>query len=259
MPRNWSRSTATAGATPASPPEAVRVYRAKDLDELSRMAAGHLVTAVQRTKGPFSVVLSGGSTPRRLHELLAAEPYRSLMPWDRLNVFFGDERCVPPEHKDSNFAMAKSTLLARAPIPAEQVFRMRGEDVPPEAALAYEADLKAFFRGRPPAFDWVFLGLGDDGHTASLFPGSPALEEKSRPVVSNRVEKLNADRLTLTYPVLNAAKVVCFLVSGEAKAPVLKRILEEGGASGFPAAGVRPATGDLRWYVDQPAARLLKP
>jgi len=218
--------------------------------------AGEAVAA----RGAFMLALSGGSTPRALYALLA-DPSGALaarMPWGRTQVFFGDERHVPPGHPDSNFRMAREALLARVPIPAENVHRIRGE-LPDaaEAAAAYERELRAVL-GEVPALDLVLLGLGEDGHTASLFPGSPALDERERWVAAPWVERIGAFRITLTLPVLDRARAVVFLVAGAEKAAALRRALR-GAAEGepVPAARVRPLGGRLLWLADRAAAASL--
>jgi 6-phosphogluconolactonase len=208
--------------------------------------------------GRFAVALSGGSTPRRLYRRLGSDPWRARLPWDRCHLFFGDERAVPPDHPDSNYRMVRETLLDAVPIPAAQVHRIRAEaDDPERAAHDYEDELAAFFgRGVPPRFDLVLLGMGEDGHTASLFPGSPVLEERRRWVAAPWVEAKQARRLTLTLPVLNQAALVLFLVCGPDKAGTLPRVLRpETGTPLPPAARIAPATGRLVWLLDGDAAR----
>ncbi|MCS6992594.1 MAG: 6-phosphogluconolactonase [Anaerolineales bacterium] len=201
----------------------------------------------------FSVALSGGSTPRALYERLATNEMAKRIPWEKVHLFWGDERCVPPDHPESNYGLTAAALLSRIPLPAENVHRVRGELPPAEAASLYEAELRAFF-GETPAFDLVFLGMGEDGHTASLFPGSPALAESVRWAVE--VEHTApppplVSRVTLTFQVLNAARQVVFLVTGAAKAGMFAQVWH--GAS-FPAAQIRPRDGELLWLVDQAAA-----
>jgi 6-phosphogluconolactonase len=230
--------------------------------ELARTAA-HLfldqsVAAVGK-KGVFSVALSGGSTPKRLYELLANqdEPFRGQLPWDKTHFFWTDERHVPPDNPESNYRMANEALLARAPVPRKQVHRMRGELAnAEEAAAEYEVDLKEFFAHEPlPRFDLVLLGLGTEGHTASIFPGSPVLEEEQRLVAAPWVEKLDSYRITLTPPVLNNAALVLFLVSGQEKAEILRDVLQrEVDQERLPAQAIKPANGRLLWLVDQAAA-----
>lgn len=211
--------------------------------------------------GRFAVALSGGSTPRALYELLATEPaWRSQIPWDQVHFFWGDERHVPPDHADSNFRMANEVFLSRTPIPATNIHRIRGE-LPSavDAADGYEDDLRAFFGpagGDLPRFDLVLLGLGPEGHTASLFPGTRALLESQRLVVANWVGKLYADRITLTSPVLNNAGCVLFLVTGEDKATALKAILDGPyEPSQLPAQLINPTHGRLVWLLDHAAAK----
>ncbi|MGC1449046.1 MAG: 6-phosphogluconolactonase [Candidatus Sulfotelmatobacter sp.] len=208
--------------------------------------------------GRFTIVLSGGSTPKSLFNLLATNA-RTTLPWDRMFFFWGDERHVPPSDPDSNYRMAEETMLSKIPVPAGNVFRIPAEN--PDAAAAaeaYEQTLRKFFGlepGQVPRFDLILLGMGPDGHTASLFPGTAALQEKSRLVVANWVEKLKTSRLSLTLPVLNAAACVAFLVSGTDKASVLKCVLEdEAPGEQYPAKLVRPRDGKLIWLVDRAAA-----
>ncbi len=206
--------------------------------------------------GRFAVALAGGATPGRLYALLAdaAAPYRAALPWAATHVFFGDERPVPPDHPESNYGMARDALLARVPIPPANVRRMRGEEEPEAAARAYEDELRAFF-GPSPRFDLALLGMGPDGHTASLFPGSPALDETARLAVAPFVPALGTGRITLTLPALDAASRVVFLVSGAAKAKALARVLSgERGPGALPAARVRPREGSVLWLVDRAAA-----
>ncbi len=207
-----------------------------------------------REKGRFAVALTGGSTPQTLYQLLASR-YRDALEWEKVYVFFGDERTVPPDHKDSNYRMAYRTLLSRVPV--RSVNRVRCELNPTEAANLYEEELETFFGG-PPRFDLILLGVGGDGHTASLFPRTPALDARERFVVENPVEKLGTIRITLTVPAINAASRVVFLVTGERKAQALKEILEgEADPHEYPAKLIEPA-GELVWMVDRAAARLLK-
>lgn len=205
-------------------------------------------------RGRFAVALAGGSTPKATYEVLARD-HTGDVDWPNVHAFFGDERTVPPDHEDSNFRMALEALLDRVPVGS--VHRMRGELPPDEAAAAYEEELKEFFGEVPPVLDLVMLGIGADGHTASLFPETPALEATDRLVVANPVPKLDTIRLTLTVPVLNAARSVNFLVAGEGKAEALQEILE-GGADPrrYPAKLVRPPGGPT-WMVDRAAARCL--
>jgi 6-phosphogluconolactonase len=208
-------------------------------------------------RGRFTIALSGGSTPKSLYTLLATNA-RTSLPWDRMYFFWSDERHVAPTDRDSNYRMANEALLSQIPVPQENVFRFQTEN--PDAAAvaeAYEQTLHKFFEQESavPTFDLILLGMGPDGHTASLFPGTAALQEKSRLVVANWVEKLKTNRLTFTLPLLNAARCVMFLVSGTDKAPVLKTVLEENApGEQYPAKLVRPAAGKLIWMLDSAAA-----
>jgi 6-phosphogluconolactonase len=236
-----------------SPPN-VHVFEApQDLAEAAAESFAEEAAKSVRERGRFAVALAGGSTPKALYELLATE-YRSALDWDKVHVFFGDERTVPPDHEDSNYRMAYDTLLSRVPVGS--VHRMRGELDPAEAAMLYEEELKRFFDG-PPRFDLILLGIGEDGHTASLFPGTPALDVTDRWVVENPVEKLGTVRITLTVPAINAAKRVIFLVAGAGKAEALKEILEgDADPHKYPAKLIRPE-GGAEWMVDRAAAQLL--
>ncbi len=198
-------------------------------------------------RGRFSVALAGGSTPRPVYARLTRPPYPADVPWDRVHVFFGDERCVPPDHPQSNYRMAAEAMLRALPLPPENVHRIRGEVPPQHAAEEYEADLRAFFGGAP-RFDLALLGLGTDGHTASLFPGSAALNERERWAAANYAPAQRAWRVTLTYPALNAARTAAFLVSGERKRAILEAVLH-GKTGRYPAQGIRPEAGDLLWLV----------
>jgi 6-phosphogluconolactonase len=239
---------------------------APDAAALVRMAAEEVVsraTAAIAARGRFRIALSGGSTPRGLYALLAdpAAPFRGRVPWGATHVFFGDERHVPPDHPESNYGMAREALLDRVPIPEENVYRMRGEHADAEVgALEYEAQLAETFalrEGERPRFDLVLMGMGPDGHTASLFPGSAALDETARLVVAPFVPKLGAHRLTLTLPVFDAAQVVLFLVAGGEKAEKVAAILAGRGAP-LPAARVQPERGELLWLIDAAAGALVR-
>ena len=207
-------------------------------------------------RGKFTVALSGGSTPKGLFTLLASGSISNI-PWDKIFFFWSDERHVPPDDPESNFRMANEAMLSRAPVPAANIFRVHAEQKDAAAAaLEYEQTISKFFGLQPgefPRFDLVFLGIGPDGHTASLFPGSSGLEEKSRLVIANWVEKFKTDRITFTYPVLNHSACVIFLVSGPDKAPIVHQVLENP-ASGLPCQRVRPLDGRLIWLLDRAAA-----
>ncbi len=234
----------------------------EDGEELAREAADFAVwlgeQAIAR-HGRFQLALSGGSTPKALYGLLAGPALAKRLDWSRVFFFFGDERCVPPDHADSNFRMANETLLKPLKIAQDRVFRMRGEDEPAQAARHYEdAIRKEFGVAEPawPSFDLIFLGLGDDGHTASLFPGTQALGEGERLVVPNQAPQGTKQRLTFTAPLINHAQAVVFLISGAGKAPAVRAVLEDRAAdpNTFPAKLVRPEQGRLIWFLDHAAA-----
>jgi 6-phosphogluconolactonase len=235
---------------------------AADAEEAARAAAGEILArarAALAARGAFSWVLSGGSTPRRLYELLASEPaLRGAFPWERTRFFWGDERYVPPDHPESNFGMSREAMLARVPAPPENLHRWRTELPPAEAAAAYEATLRAVFglaAGERPPFDLVLMGLGEDGHTASLFPGTPVLGERERLAAEVWVEKLRVWRLTLTVPALNATRCFLFLVAGAKKAAALQAArAPEGDPDRTPARLIRPEDGELLWIADRAAA-----
>ena len=226
-------------------------------EQLAEAAARAFVERAAKAiaeRGRFAVALAGGSTPKATYEVLARDHVADV-DWPNAHVFFGDERTVPPDHEDSNYRMAREALLDRVPVGS--VHRMRGELPPDEAASSYEQELKEFFGGEPPILDLVMLGIGEDGHTASLFPETPALEVADRLVVANPVPRLETTRLTLTAPVLNAAREVLFLVAGGGKAEALAEILEGDAESrAYPAKLVRPPGGPT-WMVDRAAARSL--
>jgi 6-phosphogluconolactonase len=237
-------------------------------ERLARAAAERFVDTASEAiaaNGRFSVALSGGSTPRPVYSLLASEAFAGRIDWAKVHVFWGDERCVPPDDPQSNYRTARGALLDAVPLPPENIHRIRGEDDPERAAAAYERELRTFFGtapdGKTPAsgFDLVFLGMGDDGHTASLFPGSPALRETARWVSAQYVESVSMWRITLTPVIINAARNVIFLVSGGDKAERLREVLEEPEQPELlPAQAIKPAGGRLLWLVDEAAAARLK-
>ncbi len=228
---------------------------------LAREAAFYFIECASEAiaeHGRFSVALAGGSTPKALYANLATVELAPRVQWEKVHIFWGDERCVAPNHEESNYHMAFEAMLRHLPIPVNQIYRMEGEIEPKDAAKAYEDRLKHFFGQKQPRFDLVLLGLGDDGHTASLFPGTTALSETNRWVAANYVRKFSTWRLTMTARLINQAANVTFLISGEGKADALRRVL----ASRFnpeeiPAQMIRPERGQLRWLVDKPAATLL--
>ena len=228
--------------TPEAAADAAAAFVAKLADEHGSAA------------GRFTIALSGGSTPRLLYQALACDPYAARVAWDRWRIFWSDERCVPPDHDESNYRMARQALLDRVGIPVQQIHRMRGEMEPEEAAAAYATEIL----DTSPSFDLILLGIGEDGHTASLFPGTEALRERRKLVVANWAPHLQAHRITFTFPLINMAKNVAFLATDQSKAEVLRDVLETAqGEHTLPAAMVRPAQGIVHWFVTRDAARLL--
>jgi 6-phosphogluconolactonase len=239
----------------------VEIRRLTTPQDLFQAAAEEVISSATEAiaqRGRFTIALSGGSTPRNLYTLIAANASASL-PWTQVFFFWGDERHVPPTDAESNYHMAQETILSKIPIQPGNVFRIPAENSDASgAADTYQKTLQEFFALKPgefPRFDLILLGMGPDGHTASLFPETAALQEKSRLVVANWVEKLHTHRITLTLPVLNEAREVAFLVSGADKATVLHEVLE-GKAPGeqYPSKLVRPQDGKLVWLVDRAAA-----
>ncbi len=237
-----------------------------DAEAMSGAAAETLIEHISvslQTHDVYSIALSGGSTPRKLYALLADDPrLRGRMPWERVHFFWGDERHVPPDHPDSNYHMAFEAMLSKVNIPAANIHRIRGEDpAADKAAEDYAHDLRRFFRiasGKMPHFNCILLGMGPDGHTASLFPGSPALNEQKRLVMANWVEKFNSFRITLTVPVLNNADLILFLVGGSQKAETLKAVLEDGPAPDrYPVQRIHPQHGSMLWILDAAASKRL--
>ena len=228
-----------------------------DARAVARHAAAWLAQKLD-AQGERAVCLSGGATPRMLYAALSQAPYRETMPWQRIHWFWCDERFVPSTHERSNYAMARALLFGRAPIPRENVHAIpTGLDTPEAAAAAYEEELKRFYgagalAAERPLFDVTFLGVGEDGHTASLFPGSAVLQERSRWVAAVPEAQPEA-RITLTYPPLESSRAVAFLVPGGAKREVMERIF--GGAADAPAARLRPVDR-LHWFLDRAAAPL---
>lgn len=237
------------------------IITCRDGADLSARAADEFVRLARQaiqTAGRFTVALSGGSTPKALYARLALPAYAEQIPWHRVHLFWGDERCVAPDHPESNYGMVQESLLSKINIPAENVHRMPGEKEPQIAAVEYEAELKRFFElsdGALPRFDLILLGLGEDGHTASLFPGSEALNETDHLVAATYLEKLKAHRLTLTLPVLNEGAEVVFLVAGARKAAIVKELLGgQASATNYPAARIQPRDGKLIWMITADAA-----
>lgn len=242
--------------------EALNLYAAEKIVEIANQAI--------EQRGQLTIALSGGSTPKSLYQLLSSDEYKSRIDWSKTFFFFGDERNVLPDDKESNFQTANETLFAPLQINRENIFRWETERRNAEmTAVNYEFAIRKFFDATPlsvanfddfnlPRFDLVLLGMGDDGHTASLFPNTAALNENEKIAVANPVEKLNTTRLTLTFPVINNARNIIFLVKGADKAENLKTVLEgKFQPDEFPAQAVKPTKGELLWLVDEKAAALL--
>lgn len=258
----------TGTATTENPTTNREVRILADANGIAQTAAAEFVETAReavRAKGAFSVALSGGSTPKALYGLLLNNVVlKAMVPWSKIQFFFGDERHVSPDDAESNFRMASEAMLAKAPIDSQQVHRIKGEiKNAAEAAAEYEKDLRASFHleaRQLPRFDLVLLGMGPEGHTASLFPGTKALKEEWRLVASNCVGKLYTDRITLTPPVLNNTARVVLMVHGAEKAPALKAVLEGPyEPEQLPAQIIRPKQGKVLWLVDPTAASMLAP
>jgi 6-phosphogluconolactonase len=232
-----------------------------DYAALGDAAAGIFVQQARQAaqiKGWFSVALAGGHTPHRTYQLLAQPRHSDRTPWGQIHIFWGDERCVPADDVRSNARMARQAMLDQVPIPLAQIHPIPCSRSPKVAAEQYEGVLQAFFGDQPPRFDLVLLGLGEDGHTASLFPGTRVLEEQERWTAAVHVEEQDTDRVTLTAPLINQAAVVVFLVSGTGKAAVLREVLEGPvDPNRLPAQLIQPAGGELHWLLDREAASLL--
>ncbi|MCB9854533.1 MAG: 6-phosphogluconolactonase [Phycisphaerales bacterium] len=232
-----------------------------DSDALMHGAASMFVERARlavQSQGRFSVALAGGSTPKAAYELLAREPYCDQVEWDRVYVFWGDERCVPPDDARSNYRMTCDALLDHVPIPVGNVHRIRGELLPADAASGYEAELIDHFGVELPRFDLVLLGLGTNGHTASLFPGTSVIHERMRRAAEVYVAESGLWRVTLTAPVLSGASAIAFLVAGAEKADVLRDVLVgDYEPDRLPAQLLRPAANVTSWLVDHAAAAKL--
>ena len=240
-----------------SAPNVLVFDSANDVAEAATRRFVELAREAVDTRGQFSVALAGGSTPKVVYGLLASDEFRGLLPWEKVHVFFGDERCVPPDHSDSNFRMAREAMLSKLPIPEQNIHRMRGEGDAAAHAELYESELRSYFGEDAdwPRLDLVMLGMGDDGHTASLFPGTTALREQEAWVVANWVEKFSTYRITLSAPAINRARHVMFIVTGAGKADRLPEVLHGArDTDRLPSQLVRPADGTLEWYVDRAAA-----
>lgn len=231
-----------------------------DAAQVARAAADRFVEIARAAidaSGRFSVALAGGSTPKRAYELLASDEYKAKLDWSRAHFFFGDERCVPPDDVESNYRMANEALLSRVAVPPQNIHRMQGVGDAVANARLYEDELRVYFNNNAwPRFDLIFLGMGDDGHTASLFPGSHALDEQQAWVAANWVEKFGVYRITLTVPAINHAAHIIFLVTGESKAERLAEVLDPTHSDErFPSQLIHPLNGSLEWLLDNAAAR----
>jgi 6-phosphogluconolactonase len=241
----------------------VDIQVCSDLETLSHKAAAIFVDISRNciiSKGRFIVAIPGGSTPRRFYTLLSSHCYREKVDWRYVYFFWTDERCVPKEYEDSNFRGAFETLLSKLQIPEENIHRIKGEEEPEKAAIEYEEDLREFFgKTALPVFDLVILGVGEDGHIASLFPGSSSLEETGRLAIPVFTEKQKRHRVTLTLPVLNNSTQILFLVAGHSKADIVYKILgEKIERARYPAGLIDPGQGTLIWLIDKEAAKRLK-
>jgi 6-phosphogluconolactonase len=234
----------------------------KNLEEISHSAAEKFISIGNKAikkNGRFNVALSGGSTPKSLYNLLATDEFKGKIDWENVFFFFSDERDVSPQSIQSNFRMANESLLKPLKINRKNIIRWNTEIInAEEVAENYEKTLSKIFElsnGEFPSFDLILLGMGEDGHTASLFPFTTALNEKQKPVISTFVEKLNANRLTFTFPTINNASNIIFLISGESKAPALKEVLEgDENLEKFPSQGVNTKDGKIFWLIDKAAA-----
>ena len=236
-----------------------------DVSSIAQKAAAIYINAAQqavRERGVFRVAMAGGSTPKALHAMLTAEPFRSQLPWDKMQIFFGDERHVPPDHADSNYRMVNETFVSKTPIKPEQIFRIKAELQDTEkAALDYEQTLRGQFALKPgelPRFDLILQGMGNEGHTLSLFPGTTALRDNGRLVVRTWVGKLYTERITCTAPVANNSAAVLFMIAGADKAPALKAVLEGPfEPEQLPSQLIKPVNGNLFFLVDSAAGGML--
>lgn len=237
----------------------IRVF--DSLEEFERKTAEeiiHLMQGALRDRGVCNVVLSGGETPKGIYRRLGTEPLKHLLDWSRVSIYFSDERCVSPDDPQSNYGMVHRELTSHIGIAPQDVRRICGEAGPEKAAIGYEKMLRTIFSPGPPRFDLVLLGMGNDGHTASLFPSTDALGEEHRWVRGVHVPQLNAWRVTLTFPVINSGRDILILATGESKAPMIERVLSaQAPTKELPVTLVRPVDGSLRWRLDRSAASKL--
>lgn len=240
--------------------QATRIHEtAQALVEALAQRFADLAQESIRQRGKFTAALSGGSTPKALYERLAKPPFSNSIEWEKARLFLGDERCVSHADEESNYRMIDQALLSKIPVPSTSAFPTQGQDKDPQgAAQSYEQTIRTVFQSAEgvPVFDLVLLGLGPDGHTASLFPGSKAIQEHKRLYIANFVEKFDSWRLTMTYPLLKNARNIVFLVSGPSKAAILADVFKKPEKK-YPAQAVHPINGNLEWFIDKDAAKLL--
>jgi 6-phosphogluconolactonase len=241
----------------------LQIHIQKSHEELALATAERMAESLAhaiKERGTGSLVLSGGETPRRAYEHLGSQPLSASLDWNLVHLYFGDERMVPPNHADSNYGMARRELIDRVPIPHKNVHRMKGELTPEKAAEEYDADLQQTYGEEIPRFDCILLGIGDDGHTASLFPGTDALNERKKRVTHLFVPRLNAWRVTLTFPVINNAREIIFLAEGRKKASIIRKVIEHSAPSpALPSSMIRPYDGELHWMLETEAASGIQP
>lgn len=236
------------------------IFIFSDAEHTANAAATAWIELARQTiteRGSFHVALSGGSTPKRLYQLIAQSQDADTLDWQRIHIYFGDERCVPPDHPDSNFGMASDALLSHVDCPSANVHRVAGELGPEQAAETYAKELQTYLPRddqEQTQFDLVLLGIGDDGHTASLFPGTPALDEKIKDTSAVYVEKFDSWRVTLTYPIINRSARIWVIATGESKADVIGEVLSSvPQPPRFPIQAIKPR-GELNWYLDTASA-----
>ena len=239
------------------------VYILPDLEAISYKAAEIFLRLSKQhisSTNRFVVALSGGTTPRKLYTLLGSDIFRNEIDWSNIHFFWVDERCVPGDDEESNYKLAYDTFLSKVSVRTSNIHRIRGEEGPDEAASEYERDMRAFFGTSGfPVFDLIMLGIGEDGHTASLFPGTISLEEKTRLAVPVYTKKLKSNRVTVTLPVLNNADQIIFLVAGRSKTHIVRSVLAgDKKRKQYPAGLINPANDKIQWLIDREAAGIVK-
>jgi 6-phosphogluconolactonase len=243
-------------------PGSLNIHIEKTPEGAARFTAERVVQILSSTlekHESVSLVLSGGETPRRVYQILGSDSFRHRVAWDRVQFFFGDERMVSPDHPDSNYGMARRELFEYLSIPTKNIYRIKGELTAEESALDYAEELHSIYQSTTARFDCVLLGIGEDGHTASLFPGTDALYEKRKSAVALFVPRLKAWRVTLTFPVINNAHNVIFLAEGGKKASIVQKVIESAAPTpDMPATMVRPLDGTLHWVLDAEAASQIR-